>query len=82
MALLEVDRLTKHFRGVTAVDGLSLRVHRGEMVSLIGPNGAGKSTCFNCLSGLMQPDKGHLSLEQPTDGPTMIKIEFDLPPMK
>ena len=52
MALLEIDGLTKRYRGVTAVDGLSLRVHRGEMVSLIGPNGAGKSTCFNCLSGL------------------------------
>lgn len=63
MALLEVDRLTKHFRGVTAVDGLSLRVHRGEMVSLIGPNGAGKSTCFNCLSGLMQPDTGRVTFD-------------------
>jgi branched-chain amino acid transport system ATP-binding protein len=42
------------------VDGLSLRVHRGEMVSLIGPNGAGKSTMFNCLSGLLEPDAGHV----------------------
>ena len=60
MALLEVTGLTKHFRGVTAVDGVSLRVHRGEMVSLIGPNGAGKSTTFNCLSGLLRPDAGRV----------------------
>jgi len=63
MALLEVDGLTKRYRGVTAVDGLSLRVHRGEMVSLIGPNGAGKSTCFDCLSGLVQPDTGRVRFD-------------------
>ena len=58
MSLLEVEGISKRFRGVTAVDGVSLRVHRGEMVSLIGPNGAGKSTMFNCLSGLLTPDSG------------------------
>jgi len=60
MAFLEVNAITKRFRGVSAVDGISLRVHRGEMVSLIGPNGAGKSTFFNCLSGLLTPDAGHV----------------------
>jgi branched-chain amino acid transport system ATP-binding protein len=60
MALLQVDGLTKRFRGVTAVGDVSLRVHRGEMVSLIGPNGAGKSTTFNCLSGLLRPDAGRV----------------------
>ena len=61
MALLEVNGVTKRFRGVTAVDNVSLRVHRGEMVSLIGPNGAGKSTMFNCLSGLLTPDAGKVT---------------------
>ena len=63
MALLEVTGLTKRFRGVTAVDSVTLRVHRGEMVSLIGPNGAGKSTTFNCLSGLLTPDGGSVRYE-------------------
>jgi branched-chain amino acid transport system ATP-binding protein len=63
MALLEIEGITKRFRGVTAVDNLSLRVHRGEMVSLIGPNGAGKSTSFNCLSGLVQPDAGRVTFD-------------------
>jgi branched-chain amino acid transport system ATP-binding protein len=63
MALLEVEGITKRFRGVTAVDNLSLQVHRGEMVSLIGPNGAGKSTSFNCLSGLTQPDAGRVHFD-------------------
>jgi branched-chain amino acid transport system ATP-binding protein len=63
MALLEVDGITKRFRGVVAVDSVSLRVHRGEMVSLIGPNGAGKSTTFNCLSGLLTPDAGRVRFD-------------------
>jgi branched-chain amino acid transport system ATP-binding protein len=63
MAILEVNSVTKRFRGVTAVDNVSLRVHRGEMVSLIGPNGAGKSTLFNCLSGLLQPDEGRVTFD-------------------
>ena len=63
MPLLEVEDVTKRFRGVVAVDGVSLRVHRGEMVSLIGPNGAGKSTTFNCLSGLLEPDQGRVRFD-------------------
>jgi branched-chain amino acid transport system ATP-binding protein len=63
MAILDVSGVTKRFRGVTAVDHIDLRVHRGEMVSLIGPNGAGKSTLFNCLSGLLQPDEGRVTFD-------------------
>jgi branched-chain amino acid transport system ATP-binding protein len=63
MALLAVEGITRRFRGVTAVDDLRMRVHRGEMVSLIGPNGAGKSTSFNCLSGLVQPDAGRVTFD-------------------
>jgi ABC-type branched-subunit amino acid transport system ATPase component len=63
MPLLEVEGVTKRFRGVVAVDSVSLRVHRGEMVSLIGPNGAGKSTTFNCLSGLLEPDAGRVRFD-------------------
>ena len=63
MPLLEVEDVTKRFRGVVAVDKVSLRVHRGEMVSLIGPNGAGKSTTFNCLSGLLEPDAGRVRFD-------------------
>lgn len=62
-ALLEVYGLTKRFGGLTAVDGLDLRVGRGEIVSLIGPNGAGKSTAFNLISGLCAPDRGDVEFE-------------------
>lgn len=63
MPLLEMRGLTKHFGGLTAVDGLNLCVEPGEIVSLIGPNGAGKTTVFNLITGLYPPDGGDVSFE-------------------
>src|SRR5256885_17271355 len=57
--LLEVEDLAKHFGALTAVDGVSLGVPRGELRSIIGPNGAGKTTLFNVLTGLLPADRGH-----------------------
>ena len=59
-ALLEVERLTKRFGGVLALDGVSLTVRDGETVGLIGPNGAGKTTLFNCVTGLFRPTAGDI----------------------
>ena len=44
--LLEVRDLTRHFGGLTAVDGISFTVERGEVLGLVGPNGSGKSCCL------------------------------------
>jgi branched-chain amino acid transport system ATP-binding protein len=55
---LELANLTRRFGGVTAVNGLSLAVNEGELVSVIGPNGAGKTTMFNLVTGLDKPDGG------------------------
>ncbi|HYB41031.1 MAG TPA: ATP-binding cassette domain-containing protein, partial [Candidatus Methylomirabilis sp.] len=60
--LLETRRLTKRFGGVTAVDGLDLRIPRGEIRGLIGPNGSGKTTSVNLLSGLYRADAGEILL--------------------
>ena len=57
-ALLEVRGVTKRFRGVTALDGVSLAIERGEAVGIIGPNGAGKTTIYNVISGFAPPDEG------------------------
>ena len=56
--LVEIDRLTKRFGPVTAVDGVSFSVARGEVVALLGPNGAGKSTAMKLLAGYLEPTSG------------------------
>jgi branched-chain amino acid transport system ATP-binding protein len=58
VAILEVNRLTKIFGGLTAVNDCSFIVEENAVVSLIGPNGAGKTTVFNIISGLFQPTSG------------------------
>jgi branched-chain amino acid transport system permease protein len=59
--LLRVDDLVQRFGGVRAVDGVSLEVHRGEILSVIGPNGAGKTTVFNCITGVQRPKAGKIT---------------------
>jgi branched-chain amino acid transport system ATP-binding protein len=61
--LLEVRNLRMQFGGLLAVDGVQLKVERGQIVSVIGPNGAGKTTVFNCLSGFYQPSDGEVLLD-------------------
>jgi branched-chain amino acid transport system ATP-binding protein len=56
--LLETRGLRKSFGGIAAVDGVDLRLERGEVRALIGPNGAGKTTLFNLLTGHLRADGG------------------------
>jgi branched-chain amino acid transport system ATP-binding protein len=63
MSLLAVERLTKTFGGLHAVDNASFSLARGELLALIGPNGAGKSTCFNMINGQLRGDAGSVRLE-------------------
>jgi ABC-2 type transport system ATP-binding protein len=60
--MLIVDRLTKTYGDVTAVDDVSFHADKGMVFGLLGPNGAGKSTIINCISGLLQPTAGHASV--------------------
>lgn len=52
----------KHYGSLTALDGLDLMLHRGELVALLGPNGAGKSTAIGLLLGLIRADAGRVEL--------------------
>lgn len=58
--VIETDGLTKKFRKVTAVDGLSLRVAEGEIYSFLGLNGAGKTTAIRMLLGMVKPTSGNV----------------------
>jgi len=58
--ILETHRLSKAFKGFTAVDAVDLQVRRGHIHALIGPNGAGKTTCFNLLTRFITPSSGRI----------------------
>jgi branched-chain amino acid transport system ATP-binding protein len=60
--MLRASSVSRSFEGVRALGGVTLELHRGEIVGLIGPNGAGKSTLVNVLSGFDRPDEGRVSL--------------------
>jgi len=71
VALLEVEGLALRFGGVTALDGPSFDVERGQICGLIGPNGAGKTTLFNCVSRLYTPQAGRVEL----DGQDLLRLQ-------
>ena len=61
--LLDVRDLARSFYGVRALSGVDLRVEAHRITGLIGPNGAGKTTLFNCISGVVPPDRGIVRFE-------------------
>ena len=60
--MLKVENLIKQYGDFTAVDGVSFAAGEGRIFGLLGPNGAGKSTSINCISGLLQPTSGRISI--------------------
>ena len=61
--MLEINKVTKTFGGLSAVDEVSFRVNEGEVVGLIGPNGAGKTTLLNLICGMYKPDSGSINFD-------------------
>ncbi len=61
--VIEVRNLTKRFRGVAAVDGLTLDCAKGEVFGFVGPDGAGKTTIMRLLAAVMTPDEGSIVIE-------------------
>jgi ABC-2 type transport system ATP-binding protein len=60
--MLQVHTVTKRYGPLTALDGVSLEIARGEFFGLLGPNGAGKSTLMSLIAGLREPDAGTVTL--------------------
>lgn len=63
--IIEVQGLTKRFKGLTAVHDVSFSVEKGSITGMIGPNGAGKSTTFNMICGYYPPTEGKANLVEP-----------------
>jgi len=61
--MIEVKGLVKTYGPIRAVDGVSFRVNRGEILGFLGPNGAGKSTTMKMLTGFIRPDAGTASID-------------------
>jgi len=59
--MLSVDDIAVYYGNIAAVKGISLEVHKGEIVTLIGSNGAGKSTTLRTISGLLKPRAGSIT---------------------
>lgn len=79
-AALEVVGLRKRFvadgQVVPVLDGVDLRVGRGEFVCLLGPSGSGKSTLFNIVAGLDEPDSGEIRLHGVPAGPRLGRVGY------
>lgn len=61
--MLRAVEVSKSYGGVEALEGVTVSVHRGEVLGLVGDNGAGKSTLVNILSGTVRPDRGEVYVQ-------------------
>ncbi len=59
---LEIERITKHFGGLSVLQDITIGIDQGQIVGLIGPNGAGKTTLFNVMTGIYRPSAGLIRL--------------------
>ena len=59
--ILKVEKISKHFGGVQAVQGVSFELNPGEFLGVIGPNGSGKTTLVNLITGFVKPDSGKVN---------------------
>jgi ABC-type Fe3+/spermidine/putrescine transport system ATPase subunit len=59
---VEIDRVSKRFGAVTAIDGVTLEIRRGELFALLGPSGCGKTTLLRLIAGLEEPDAGTIRI--------------------
>jgi ABC-2 type transport system ATP-binding protein len=82
--MIQVERLTKSFGSLVAVDDISLTVEEGEIFGLLGPNGAGKTTTINMICGVLKPDSGRVLIggRDIWLEPTAVKRELGVVPQE
>jgi ABC-2 type transport system ATP-binding protein len=85
--MIEVEKLTKRYGRTTAVDGISFRVHKGEILGFLGPNGAGKTTTMRILTCYLPPTEGRARVagfdvfEQPMEVKRRVGYTPETPPL-
>ena len=62
--MIFLNNVAKYFQGKALFEQLNLNVHRGDRVGIVGPNGAGKSTLLGMMEGVIEPDKGEVTVEK------------------
>ncbi|MBQ9273002.1 MAG: ABC transporter ATP-binding protein [Mogibacterium sp.] len=79
MARIEINDLTKNFGELTALDGVTVSLDKGQIVGLLGPNGSGKTTLIKILNGLLTPTSGSVSINGMAPGTETKKAVAYLP---
>ena len=79
MAIIEINNLTKEFGRIAALDSVSLKLEKGQIVGLLGPNGSGKTTLIKILNGLLTPSFGSVVIDGKKPGIETKKIVAYLP---
>ena len=85
--MIEVQHLTKRYGPITAVNDVSFRVERGEILGFLGPNGAGKTTTMRVITGYMPPTEGRVVVagfdvfEQPIEAKRRMGYLPETPPL-
>ena len=79
MPILECNKLTKTYGGVTALDHIDLAIDPGRIVGLLGPNGSGKTTLIKLAAGLLQPTEGQILIDGKSPSPQTNAVLSYLP---
>ena len=79
--VIEASSLTKRYKGTLALDNVSFRIKEGEIVGLVGKNGAGKTTLLRCLTGIVKPTSGSVSILGVDDPKGLIKVRGEMAAM-
>jgi len=82
--MIQIEKLSKSFKGQEAVSGITFRVLAGETLGLLGPNGAGKTTTIRMLTGLVRPSSGRITVGgyDVLKNPIEVKRLFDISPQE
>ncbi len=75
---IEVKNLTKDYKGIKAVDDLSIEVREGEILGLLGPNGSGKTTTINCILSLLKFHTGHITIFGKEMRPDLYEVKREI----